>query len=156
MASVIAYIHTLAAAVLVGKVVLLSFVVAPLLAKNLEREPFANVVRQLFPAYYALGMGTAVTGVMAVSGLIALEGSSAAFLTAGGMWLLVLLAEAYCRSPLTPQSNAMRNQLKEQESRGAVDLRLQIMWNRLHQRSVSLNSMVLLAGCILMARTRRS
>lgn len=154
MASVMAYVHTLAVAVLVGKVVLLSFLVAPIREKTLQREPFANVVRQLFPVYYALGMGTAVTGVIAVSGLIALSGASAALLTAGAIWLLVLLAEAYCRSPLTPLSNAIRDQLKEQELRGAVDPDLQIMWNRLHQRSVALNSMVLLAGCILMALVR--
>ena len=39
MVSMIDYLHMLAIAVLVGKVVLLSFVVAPILAKNLEREP---------------------------------------------------------------------------------------------------------------------
>ncbi len=43
MASFIEYVHALA--VLVGKVVLLSFVVAPILATNLKREPFGKVVR---------------------------------------------------------------------------------------------------------------
>ena len=39
---------------------------------------------------------------------------------------------------------------KEQEQHGAVDLNLQAAWNRLHQRSVYLNSLVLLAGlCVL-------
>jgi uncharacterized membrane protein len=51
MAPLIEYLHTLAIAILVGNVVLLSFVVAPVLAKSLEREPFGTVVRQLFPAY---------------------------------------------------------------------------------------------------------
>lgn len=69
MLSVIEYLHMLAVAVLVGKVVLLSFIVAPILAKNLEREPFGKVVRQLFPAYYALGMGTAILGLISVIGL---------------------------------------------------------------------------------------
>ncbi len=150
----IEYVHALAVAVLVGKVVLLSFVVAPILAKNLERESFGKVVRQLFPAYYGLGMGTAVTGFVAVNGLVAIHGSSAAFLTADGIWLLVLMAEAYCRLPLTPQSNAMRDRLTEQESRGAVDPVLQVAWNRLHQRSIFLNSIVLLAGCVLIALVR--
>ena len=154
MASFIEYVHALAVAVLVGKVVLLLFVVAPILAKNLEREPFGKVVRQLFPAYYGLGMGTIVAEFIAVNGPMALYGSSAALLTAGGMWLLVLLAEAYCRSPLTPQSNAIRDRLKEQESRGAVDPGLQTAWNRLRQRSVSLNSMVLLLGYTLIALVR--
>ena len=42
MEPVIQYLHALAVAVLLGKVVLLSFVVAPILAKNLEREPFGK------------------------------------------------------------------------------------------------------------------
>lgn len=155
MLSVIEYLHMLAAAVLVGKVVLLSFIVAPILAKNLEREPFGKVVRQLFPAYYALGMGTAIAGLISVTGLGLIRGMSTTLLVAGGTWLVILAAEAYCRSPLTPQSNAMRDRLKEQESRGAVDPALQSAWNRLHQRSVYLNSLVLFAGLYLLLLASR-
>lgn len=145
------YVHALAVAILVGKVVLLSFVVAPILAKNLEPESFGKVVRQLFPAYYALGMGTAVMGVISASMLAALRGMSVVLLVASGIWLMVLAAESYCRSPLTPRSNAMRDRLKEQESRGLIDTDLQAAWNRLHQRSLYLNSLVLLAGLCLIA-----
>ena len=160
MVSLIEYLHMLAVAperrgeglgaVLVGKVVLLSFVVAPILAKNLEREPFGKVVRQLFPAYYALGMGTAIVGLISVTGLGLIRGMSPALLVAGGTWFIVLAAEAYCRSLLTPQSNAARDRLKEQESWGTVDPALQHTWNRLHQRSIYLNSLVLLAGLCLL------
>lgn len=145
------YIHALAVAVLVGKVVLLSFVVAPILAKNLEREPFGKVVRQLFPAYYVLGVVTAVVGLLAVGATMALQGGSLSLLFTGGIWLIVLIAESYCHSPLTPESNVMRDQLKEQEQRGAVNAELLAAWNRLHQRSVYLNSLVLLAGLGLIA-----
>jgi hypothetical protein len=155
MAPLIEYLHMLASAILVGKVVLLSFVVAPILAKSLEREPFGRVVRLLFPAYYALGMGTAILGLVSLSGLALIHGMSPFLLVAGGIWFIVLAAEAYCRSPLTPQSNAMRDRLKEQESLGAVDPALQTAWNRLHQRSVYLNSMVLLAGLYLIWLAQR-
>jgi hypothetical protein len=155
MMSLIEYVHMLAVAVLVGKVVLLSFVVAPILAKTLERESFSTVVRQLFPAYYALGMGAAIVGVVSVTGLGIIHGTSPLLHIAAGIWLVILAAESYCRSPLTPQSNAMRDRLKEQESRGAVDPVLQVSWNRLHQRSVSLNSMVLLAGLCLIGLAQR-
>ncbi len=154
MDTLIQFIHALAVAILVGKVVLLSFVVAPILAKTLDREPFGKVVRQLFPAYYGLGMGTAVAGFIAVNGLVAMHSSSARLLIAGGLWILVLVTEAYCRSTLTPQSNAIRDRLKEQESRGTVDPVLQASWERVHQRSVYLNSSVLLAGCSLLALIR--
>ena len=54
MAPLIEYRHALAGAILVRKVVLLSFVVAPILAKSLEREPLGTVVGRLFSAYYLL------------------------------------------------------------------------------------------------------
>ena len=155
MAPLIEYLHALAVAILVGKVVLLSFVVAPILAKSLEREPFGTVVRRLFPAYYALGMGTAILGLLSLSGLAMIRGTSPSLLMAGGIWLIILAAEAYCRSPLTPQSNAMRDRLKEQEQRGTVDPNLQAAWNRLHQRSVYLNSLVLLAGLSVLGLASR-
>lgn len=153
METVIGYLHAVAAAILVGKVVLLSFVVAPILAKTLEREAFGAVVRGLFPAYYLLGMGAAGVGLVSVSGLGMIRGTSPTLFVVGGSWLIVLAAEAYCRSALTPQSNAMRDQLKEQEQRGAVDPGLQASWTRLHQRSVYLNSLVLLAGLCLIGFT---
>ncbi|MDE3049120.1 MAG: DUF4149 domain-containing protein [Nitrospirota bacterium] len=150
MASLIEYLHALAIAILVGKVVLLSFVVAPILAKSLEREQFGMVVRRLFPAYYALGMGTAIMGLVSLSALAMIRGTSPSLLVGGGVLLIILAAESYCRSPLTPQSNEMRDRLKKQEQRGAVDPNLQAAWNRLHQRSVYLNSLVLLAGLCLL------
>jgi len=155
MVSVVQYFQMLAVAVLVGKVVLLSFVVAPILAKNLEREPFGKVVRQLFPAYYTLGMGTAIVGLVSVIGLGLIRGITTGLLVGGGTWLIILATEAYCRSPLTPQSNAMRDRLKSQESNGILDPALQTAWNRLHQRSVYLNSLVLLAGLCLLGLSSR-
>ncbi len=147
--SVMQYLHEVAAAVLVGKVVLLSFVVAPTLAKNLDAESFARVVRRLFPAYYILGMGSASMGVLSLGCFAIIRGSSPTLLFAGGIWLMILAAESYCRSPLTPQSNAMRDRLKEQERQGAVNAQLQADWNRLHQRSLYLNSLVLVGGLCL-------
>ncbi|MBI4003317.1 MAG: DUF4149 domain-containing protein [Nitrospira defluvii] len=134
---------------------LLSFVVAPILAKNLEREPFGKVVRQLFPAYYALGMSAAAAGLLSVTSLAIIRGLSPSFLVAAGIWLVILAAESYCRSPLTPQSNAMRDRLKEQEQRGAVDVQLKAAWNRLHQRSIYLNSIVLVGGLWLLGVARQ-
>ena len=148
--SVMQYLHALAAAVLVGKVVLLSFVVAPILAKNLDPESFGRVVRRLFPAYYVLGIGAAAVGLLSLTGLAIIRETSPTLLVAGGIWLMILAAESYCRSPLTPQSNAMRDRLKEQEQRGAVDAQLQAAWNRLHQRSLYLNSLVLVGGLCLL------
>ena len=152
--SVLQYLHALVVAVLVGKVVLLSFVVAPILAKNLTQEQFGKVVRQLFPAYYLLGMGAAVVGLLSVTALGIIGGLSSSLLVTGGIWLVILSAESYCRSPLTPQSNAMRDRLKEQSQHGTIDAQLQADWNRLHQRSLYLNSLVLVGGLCLVGIAR--
>ena len=153
--SVMQYLQALAVAVLVGKVMLLSFVVAPILAKNLDQEAFGKVVRRLFPAYYVLGMGAAAAGLLSVIVLGSTRGWNLPVLVAGGMWLVILAAESYCRSPLTPQSNAMRDRLKEQGEQGVVDATLKQAWDRVHQRSLYLNSLVLLAGLCLVGVARQ-
>src|SRR5690349_1372212 len=97
----IEYLSLLAVAVLIGKVVFLSFVVAPMLAKALDREAFGLVVRRLFPAYYGLGMAASVAGIASVLVLgIAQEMNAMRSLTAC-MWLAILVAETYCRLLLT-------------------------------------------------------
>ncbi len=146
---VIDYVQALAAALLVGKVALLSFVVAPILAKTLAPEPFGLVVRRLFPAYYALGIVCASAGLAALTAAMTMAGWTPARVLTGAIWLVVLIAESYCRFLLTPASNAMRDQLKQQEAINQVDPALQAAWNGLHQRSVMLNSVVLLAGLAL-------
>ena len=150
MDSFLAYVHMLGIAVLVGKVVLLSFVVAPVLARTLDPEHFGTVVRRLFPAYYLVGIAAAAVGLIAVGAMGIIRGVSQTIVVSAGLWCVVLASEAYCRIWLTPQSNVMRDRLKEQEEQGSVDPGLRASWNRLHQRSVSLNTVVLIAGLILL------
>lgn len=144
------YVHLLVTGVLVGKVVLLSFVVAPIMAQTLDSESFGKVVRRLFPAYYLLGLGSAAVALASLMGLAALEGGGSMVVLAMVLWTGVLASEWYSRSSVTPRSNAMRDRLKEQALHGLVDPTLREAWERLHRRSVSLNSAVLIAGLILL------
>ena len=115
MESFLAYVHVLGIAVLVGKVVLLSFVVAPVLARTLDPEHFGTVVRRLFPAYYLVGIAAGAVGLIALGAMGVIRGVSRAMAVSAGLWCVALASETYCRSWLTPQSNAMRDRLKEQE-----------------------------------------
>ncbi|HET9961443.1 MAG TPA: DUF4149 domain-containing protein [Nitrospiraceae bacterium] len=153
--AILQYGQLLATSILVGKVLLLSFVVAPILASTLEREPFSDVVRRLFPAYYLLGIAAVGLGLLFTLGMGLSEGWTTAGLATVGLWLAVGAAEFYCRSALTPHSNAMRDTMKEQEARGVVDQALRQSWERLHRQSVWLNSLVLLAGLLLLGLSSR-
>ena len=142
------YFHIVATGLLIGKVVLMSFVVAPILARTLDAESFSKVARRLFPAYYLLGLVSAAVALASLMGLAVLEGGSM-LVFAMTLWTGVLASEWYSRFSVTPRSNAMRDRLKQQELHGLVDSGLRESWERLHRRSVSLNSAVLIAGLIL-------
>ena len=146
---VLDYAQALAVSVLVGKVVLLALVVAPVLATVLEPAPFASVVRALFPAYYALGAGAAALGLLSAGLLAAGSGLEPALIGALGLWAGVLGIELYCRAPLTPRINALSDRLTRGRERGAEDSAARQQWDRLHRRSVRLNTAVLLMGLCL-------
>lgn len=145
------YVHALAAGLLIGKITLLSFVIAPILAAQLDAPTFGRVVRRMFPAYYAMGIMTACLGLAALAGLVVIRGPMVGVLGAAGLWLIVLISEWYCRSSLTPHSNRMRDELKNQEQSGTVDPTLQAAWERLHKLSLLFNTLVLVLGLFVLA-----
>ena len=130
--------YLIALASLVGSVLFLSFALAPIIFNVLGPESGGKFVRALFPRYYQWG---------AISGAIALPSAMAvplAFPELRGPWVgvqaLVILAATlimlYAGNVLTPAINAAR------DSGPHGDL----LFNRLHKRSVLLNSVVLLMG----------
>ena len=92
MDMVLYYVHILSTGVLIGKVILLSFVVAPILTQTLDPESFGKVVRRLFPAYYLLGLVSAAVALMSLMGLAALVGSPM-IVFAMALWTGVLASE---------------------------------------------------------------
>ena len=145
----LAYLHLLAIAVLVGKVVFLSFVTAPILARTLDPESFSRVVRQLFPQYYALGMISAVVGWATITALGIQRGLGPFDLISSALWLGILAIENYCRAPLTPQINQLSDTLKENQARGLNTPLIQKRRDTLHRLTVQLNSAVLVMGLCL-------
>lgn len=146
------YVQTVAAGLLIGKVLLLSLVVAPVLAKQLEPAAFGRVVRRLFPAYYALGMGAACLGLAAGLGRTLVDparatGSAGILL---GMWGGVLALEWYSRARMTPRLNELRDALAETPSPPLQMGPQRRAWDRLHRRAVQINGVVLLAGFVIL------
>ena len=74
MVDILTYLHLLAAAVLVGKNVFMSFVAAPVFVQTLNQDAFTRLVRLLIPRYYALGMIAAAAGWASVTSLGLLNG----------------------------------------------------------------------------------
>lgn len=144
------FLNLVAGAILVGKIVFLSFVTAPVLSRTLDAETFGRVVRTLFPRYYALGMMSAALGWVACMALGFYQGFTAMIFFPATLWLGILAIEQYCRNPLTAQINELSDQLKAKHRKGLTTPGLQMERDGLHRRSVQLNSLVLLLGlCVL-------
>ncbi len=150
---ILIFLNLLALAILVGKIVFLSFVTAPVLAKTLDAEAFSRVVRNLFPQYYPLGMVSAAIG-WGASLALGLMGEFESFvLIPATLWLGILTIELYCRTPLIAQINALSDQLKAKQAKGINTPLLQKQRDNLHWLSVQLNSVVLLMGLCLIGLT---
>lgn len=131
-------VYLLALTAWVGSVLFVSAVVGPLAFKVLGDQDGGRFVRALFPRYYAWG---AICGALAlpalVCGALCFEelrgpavGAQAAFVLAGTLIML------YNGNVLTPAIQAARLAGPERRDR----------FERLHHRSVTLNSFVLLVG----------
>lgn len=127
----------------VGSVLFLSFGVAPIIFTALGPESAGKFVRALFPRYYQWGV---------ISGAVALPAAMAVPLAfpddLRGPWVGVqalaiivgILITLYAGNVLTPQINAARDAGPEGQAR----------FERLHQRSVWLNGLVLVLGLALL------
>jgi hypothetical protein len=131
-------VYLIALAAWVGSVLFVSFGVAPIIFRVLEPEAAGRFVRALFPRYYAWG---------SIAGAVALPASVAVplcFPELRGPWVgvqaLAILAGTlimlYAGNSLTPAINAARDEGPAGRSQ----------FERLHRRSVRLNTVVLLLG----------
>ncbi|WP_342349460.1 DUF4149 domain-containing protein [uncultured Nitrospira sp.] len=146
---ILIFFNLLAMAILVGKIVFLSFVTAPVLSRTLDTDTFAKVVRSLFPQYYGLGMISAAVGWTTSIALGLLNGFESIVLLPATIWLGVLAIEHYCRTPLIAQINELSDQLKVKQAKGLTTPLLQQQRDGLHRLSVQLNSLVLFMGLCL-------
>ena len=146
---ILIFLNMLAMAILVGKIVFLSCVTAPVLSRTLDADSFAKVVRTLFPQYYGLGMVSAAVGWTTSIALGLINEYEPIVLIPITLWLGVLAIEHYCRTPLIAQINELSDQLKAKQAKGLTTPLLQQQRDGLHRLSVQLNSVVLFMGLCL-------
>ena len=143
------FLNLLAMGILVGKIVFLSFVTAPVLSRTLDSESFSRVIRSLFPPYYGLGMISATIGWTSSIALGLLNNYESLMLIPATLWLGILAIEFYCRTPLIGQINELSDELKMKEAKGLNTPLLRERRDGLHRLSLQLNSIVLLMGLCL-------
>jgi hypothetical protein len=135
MSWLVKYVYFLALAAWVGGMIFFSAVVAPTLHRVLDKEHATQLTRQLFPKYYAFGIGCAGVGVLCL--LVLLWERAMSFWP--GLFSLLLFGGAggtlwWLRETLLPTMNQM--------DKGTE-------WQQLHRLSVRLNVALLVAGLAL-------
>lgn len=137
-------VYVLALTAWVGSILYFSFGVAPVVFKALNPQAAAQFLRALFPRYYAWG---ATAGAIALPAFV---GGALSFPEYRGPLvgvqafaiLLCILIMLYAGNSLTPAINTAR----DAGPPGAA------LFERLHRRSVHLNTLVLIVGCLLLIR----
>ena len=124
-----------------GAVLFFSFGVAPIIFSVLEASQASRFVRTLFPRYYSWGATSATIALASfTSGVLVQPEYRGSWALAQILLLLSgVLVNLYCGNVLTPQINAARDA-------GPVEAK---RFDRLHRRSVQLNSLMLFVGLVL-------
>ncbi len=137
MADVLSPLAALAAALLFGGMAFFSFVMAPLVFRQLEREQAAEFMRAAFPRYYAaMGLCALVAALLAAT-----DDTLSSAIMAG-----VAVAFAALRAFLLPAVNRHR------AGRAAGDEAASRAFSRLHGFSMVVNLVQLAAVAVVVLR----
>jgi uncharacterized membrane protein len=140
--------HLLALAVWLGETVFLSFVVAPTLFSAFPQEA-GRVMSALFPWYYRIGYAC---GAILLATSFAFWRSGAGGVRGAitmGVAALMLGAVLWAGIVIQPRARALRLEVHG----AAPTATAKLEFDRLHRRSVQLNSVVLLGGLAIAALT---
>ncbi|MEE9391602.1 MAG: DUF4149 domain-containing protein [Planctomycetota bacterium] len=136
-------IFLMALGVWLGGVVFFSFFTAPVIFERLPRNQAADLISVIFPRYYNLGYLCGLT--MLIAGLVPLIRDLKLGLV-WTIWILALVATSvslYAGKVVMPRVRKLRHSAAS--SAGTHDnVAIREAYNRAHQLSVTLNSMVLL------------
>jgi Domain of unknown function (DUF4149) len=151
MPSVLRRAADIAAAALLGAglgvQVFLSFLVAPLTFRLIDRTLAARVVTGLFPAYYLFGIVTTGLALLLVLGLGVAEGRSPSRWAAASLLALMLAGTVYAGQVLVPEAQAVR--VRAEAARPGDPAPME--FRRMHRFAVAVNIAVFGVGLAALA-----
>lgn len=136
-------IFLMAMGVWLGGVVFFSFFTAPVIFERLPRNQAADVISVIFPRYYNLGYSCGFAMLLAGAYPIYLRPSSVNPWTSWGLALIATAVSLYAGRVIMPR--VRRYRITAESSAGTPEhAPNREKYNRAHQLSVTLNSLVLL------------
>ena len=143
------FIYRFATAVWLGTIVATSLMVAPIVFNSLPRQTAANVMTQVFSAYYGMGLGLGLVALVALGLLASRSGWSWERWAATGLLILMVTLAGYTRLVTVPELVQVRGEMWAAEATGSIEPALRERFDTLHHRSVTFNVGMLLAGTVL-------
>ncbi len=145
MVSLLRFIHLLSLIVWLGGMVFFSFIVAPSVFQALPTETAGDVVGVIFPKYWLIGYIFSLTTLATLIFLAYFERTFPAI----RILILVVMAATTFYTGLVVGSNAreIKSQIRVIED-GSDKAVLKAKFRTYHQRSVTLNTVVIVLGVV--------
>ena len=137
------FVYIVSLTLFVGKIAVFSFLIAPIIHSQLEKEAAAKVLRVFFPRYYKLGIICALVALLGILALI-FQSSLPRIKFWSLLWAWILVSEVFSLNFLVPTLEATR------QARAAGEPEATRKWENAHKLSVRLNGLNLLLGLILL------
>jgi len=142
---ILRFIYRLSLGTWVGTIVLISFVVAPTVFRNLPRQTAGEVMGKVFAGYYSLGIGLGGVALIALVLLALRCGWSKSVVISAALLVVMLASAGHVRYRLMPELLEVRAQIwSAADGVDVVSLRSRL--DSLHHQSVRLNGAMLLIG----------
>jgi len=142
---ILRFIYRLSLGTWLGAIVLVSFVVAPTVFRNLPRQTAGEVMGKVFGGYYSLGIGLGLLALIALVLLTLRSGWSRPVIISVCLLVVMLASAGHVRYRIMPELMDVRAQVWAAAD-GADVSALRGRLDRLHHQSVRLNGAMLLIG----------
>jgi uncharacterized membrane protein len=132
-----------------GAMAFFSIFVAPAAFSILDRESAGRLVGAVFPRYYVFGLVFGLIALVGVAGRLFLDGARRTPWIPLGLLLLMLVLTLYTLLVLLPALDSARAAMRAAGAPPGSATSQARHFSRLHQTSVILNGVTLLAGLAL-------